>query len=153
MDRIQIIGDTTPAISQGFRDKLRAQDPTLTVSWNWKKRRFVIEQCVRHHASTAEHNHLCERIYVLLVQDPDGGMLALGDHVLEEIRRRDIHRAGYGPNDLGRFTRDMQAKLEDHQQKIDAAQADAVHHASRVNRRQLLRAISMMQNHSLEVNQ
>lgn len=153
MDRI-IIGDVSPTISEVFRAKLRTFDADLYVSWNPRRRRFQIEQCVGHHAPTAAHSHLCERIYVLLVQGDEGEMLGLGEHVFKELRARDVRNAGYTEDHRGaeNFLRDMNNQCEASQRKIEADQADAVRHCSRMNRRQLLRAIGMMQQHSLEIN-
>lgn len=152
-DRITIIGGGAPSIPENFRTALRALDPSLLVTWNPGKRRFVIEQCVQHLAPTTEHTHLCGRVYVYLVQDPEGNMMGLGDAVLQEIRRRDVSRSGYGPDDLQKWTRDMQTQLDAARERIEKQQADSVHHASRFNRRQLLRAIHLMQQHSMQVNQ
>lgn len=159
MDRIKLIGGGQPAIPADFKAKLRALDPSLLVRWNqppeFSKRppRFVIEQCIGHHGPTAEHTHVCQRLYVFLVQDSDGNMAQLGDWVLEEIKRRDVQRAGYGPNDLERFCRDNQQEVLAQRAKIEADQADAVKHASKFNRRQLIHALDLMGRHSLEVNQ
>lgn len=152
---IHIVGDAAPAISAEFKARLKAFDPLLCVSWNRLRRRFVIEQCIAHHAPTSEHSHLCERIYVLLVESPEGTMLGLGDHVFTELRARDVRNAGYTEDARGRenFLRDAANACERSQRKIEADQADAVRHCSRSNRRQLSRAIHLMQQHSLNVNQ
>lgn len=160
MDRIELIGGGSPSVPDWFRIRLRELDPTLLVRWNQpppfsrRPARFVIEQCVRHHASTSEHNHLCERIYVLQCQDDEGAMMPLGEAVLNEIKRRDVAAAGYGPDDLARFCADNQALVLAEREKIDQAQTDAVKHASRFNRRQLLHAITLMGRHDVcRVNQ
>lgn len=160
MDRITLVGGGRPAIPEGFRERLRALDPTLCVRWNqpppWSKKppRFIIEQCVKHYAIGAEHDHTCQRLYVFLVQDAEGGMMPLGDAVLEEIKSRDVQRAGYGPNDLDRFIREHQEQLDANREQITAAQADSVRHASRFNRRQLLKAVHLIQQHDVcRINQ
>jgi hypothetical protein len=160
MDRILLIGGGAPAVPESFRQRLHALDPTLLVRWNQPPKgsrrpaRFMIEQCVRHHGeAVTDHSHLCERIYVFQCQNPDGTMMPLDDAVLEEIKKRDVMQSGYGPNDLARFCKDHQDLVMDQRRKIEEEQADAVKHASRFNRRQLLQAITLMGRHSLEVNQ
>lgn len=156
VDRIQLTGrDAAPTVSEQFKKQLRALDPTLCVRWNqppaFSKRppRFVIEQCVRHHAAGTEHDHTCQRIYVLICQDADGCMLPLGETVLEEIRARDVTKAGYGPNDLKKFCDDNQALVLAERKKMEQDQEDSIRHASKFNRRHLLRAVNLMGQHDV----
>lgn len=135
-----------PTIPESFKQQLRSYDPTLHVEWNSRKMRFVIQQCVQHHAPTSDHNYLCERIYVLLVQDPEGCMMSLGEAVMNMIKARDVTKAGYGPNDREKWIADRNAEEIVEKQRIDAAQADAVKHASRFSRRQLLSAFNQLAN-------
>jgi hypothetical protein len=159
MDRIKLVGGGQPAVPESFRAKLKALDPNLCVRWNqppaFSKRppRFVIEQCVKHHAAGTEHDHTCERLYVMLVQGPDGSMAGLGDWVLDEIKRRDVQRSGYGPDDLARFCRDNQTEVLAQRAKMEKDQEESVRHASKFNRRQLCRALTLMGRHDLRVNQ
>lgn len=145
-DRITLVTDdfSGPSIPESFEQQLRAYDTSLMVRWNSKKMRFVIEQCVEHHAPTPEHNHLCARIYVLLAQDREGCMMPLGSGVLEMIRARDVTKAGYGPNDKDRWIADQNDKEVKAREKIKADQDDAIEHSSRSNRRQLLRAFNQL---------
>lgn len=142
-----------PAIPESFRESLRQYDPNLIVAWNTIKKRFVIEQCVEHLAEGTAHTHICRRNYVAIAQDDEGHMLPLGDKVMEMIKARDVLNAGYGPDDLQKFLADQKAAGVAERERISKAQDDAIKHGSRFNRRQLLKAVSLMQNHSLEVNQ
>lgn len=154
INRILLPGQQSeaPSVPEGFREKLRQYDPTLCVSWNTFKKRFVIEQCVRHNSDTAEHTHVCLRNYVLLVQDPEGCMLGLGEKVIEMIAQRDVTKAGYGPDDLDRFIRDMRNKRQEHYQKTERKMDQVIGEGARDNRRQLLKAVHLIQQHNLTPN-
>jgi hypothetical protein len=147
-DQITLVTDdfSGPKVSEKFLFQLKSYDPTLLVRWNSRKMRFVIEQCTRHHAPGPEHTHICERIYVFLVQDDDGCMMSLGDQVIEKIKARDVTRAGYGPNDLRRWISDQDAKETKVREKIELDQRDAVRHCSRDGRAQVIRAFNMLNN-------
>jgi hypothetical protein len=147
-DQITLVTDdfSGPKVSEKFFYDLKQYDPTLLVRWNSRKMRFVVEQCTHHHAPTAEHSHLCERIYVFLVQDDDGCMMSLGGQVLEKIKARDVTKAGYGPNDLRRFLFDASEPERKAREKIDRDQTDAVKHCSRDGRAQVIRAFNMLNN-------
>lgn len=159
MDRIHLVGGGIPAVPDAFLASLRAYDPTLLVRWNqppsFSKRQpgFVIEQCIRHLAPGSEHSHVCQRSYVMTCRAADGSMLPLGDAILNEIKRRDVTKAGFGPEDHARFCRANHETLMTQRAKIERDQAEAVRHASRLNRRQLLQAIRLMGKHDLRVNQ
>ena len=155
INRIVLPGASSeaPAVPEGFREKLRQYDPSLLVSWNTFRKRFVIEQCIQHLAPTAEHTHICRRIYVLLVQDGEGCMMPLGEKVMEMIAARDTQKAGYGPNDLARFIADSRKKRREHYDAIDRHMNQTMHDATKDGRRQLLKAAHLIQQHSLEVNQ
>jgi len=141
-----------PAISDAFRERLRQLDPDLCVAWNYVKKRFVIEQCVKHLSGTAEHSHVCDRNYVLMVQDEDGCMMSLGEKVIEMVKARDVSRLGYGPNDLARFQTDIKAAAKEEIKRREEAGESVIRYASRHNRRQLLSAIHLIQQHNLTPN-
>lgn len=141
-----------PAIPESFRAQLRQYDPDLLVAWNHIKKRFVIEQCVQH-AGGPEHTHVCGRNFVVLAQDDDGVMLPLGDRVMEKIKAADVTRAGYGPEDLAKFLKDQKAVLAADRKDREQKSRDAVTHGSRFNRRQLLKAKHLIDQHNLTVNQ
>lgn len=155
INRILVPGQTSeaPAIPDGFREKLRRYDPSLCISWNTFRKRFVIEQCIQHNAAGPEHTHVCNRIYVCIAQDPDGCMMPLGDRVMNMIAARDVQKAGYGPNDLQRFIADNRAKRREHSERIDKQMNETIREATKDGRRQLLKAAHLIQQHNLEVNQ
>lgn len=145
-DKITLVTDdfTGPAISETFKRELRALDPTLLIRWNPRRMRFVIEQCTEHHAPGPEHDHLCARIYVLLVQDPEGGMMSPSSATLEQIKARDVTKAGYGPGDLQRWTKERADEDAETRKTIERKQREAVKHASAYGRRQLLQAFQKL---------
>ena len=155
INRIVLPGQPSegPAIPESFIAQLRQYDSTLLVAWNSIKNRFVIEKCDEHYAEGPAHSHLCRRSYVLMAQDDEGVMLPLGDHVMDKIRAADVTRAGYGPDDLAKFLADQKAVLKKDHEDRDKKMRDAVRHGSKLNRRQLLRAIHLIQQHNLTVNQ
>ncbi len=147
INRILMPGQTgeAPAVPDAFRERLRQIDPDLCVAWNSVKKRFVIEQCVKHLSGTAEHSYLCDRLYVCMAQDEDGCMLPLGEKVIERIKARDVSRVGYGPNDLTRFQADIRRAAKAEVARRQEAGEAAIRYGSRHNRRQLLKAIHKMQ--------
>lgn len=142
-----------PAIPESFRESLRQYDPNLIVAWNTIKKRFVIEQCVEHLAEGTAHTHICRRNYVAIAQDDEGVMIPLGDKVIDMIRARDVLNAGYGPGDLEKFIADQKALGTAERERLEKEQDAVLRYGSRHNRRQLLKAVHLMQQHSLEVNQ
>lgn len=142
-----------PAIPDSFRRQLRQYDPSLLVAWNEIKKRFVIEQCVKHLSPGPEHSHICDRLFVALAQDDEGVMLPLGDKMMDKIKAADVTRAGYGPNDKSRFLADQKKILAADREDRDRKTDDAFKHGSRFNRRQLLKAKHLIDQHNLTVNQ
>lgn len=147
-DRIKIIGGGSegPAIPESFVRQLREYDRTLLVQWNPVKNRFVVQQCIKHHAPTEAHNHLCERIYVFLCQDSEGCMMGLGDAVMNAIKARDVTKAGYGPEHLQKWIDDRTEEDMKNRERIAVRQADVIRHCSRFNRRQILGAFTQLEN-------
>jgi hypothetical protein len=155
INRIVLPGQPSegPAIPESFVAQLRQYDPTLLVAWNGIRKRFVIEKCDQHLSGVEAHTHLCRRSFVVMAQDDDGVMMPLGDRVMDKIRAADVTNAGYGPDDLARFLADQKAVFKKYREDIDAKSADAIRHGSRINKRQLLKAIHLIQQHDLRVNQ
>lgn len=156
VNRVVLVGNSqggAPAVSDAFRQMLRGYDPDLLVSWNSLKRRFVIEQCVRHYAATSEHTHVCQRLYVLMAQDEAGVMVPLGEKVMDMIREKDTRKAGYGPGDLARFLRDQRRVIEADREDRSKKMGEVIRYGSRHNRAQLRKALHLIQQHDLRVNQ
>lgn len=144
-------------VPEGFLARLREFDPALTAAWNARRQRFVIEQCVKHHAPTEHHTHVCERVYVWLVQTedgPGGGFLSLDnvDHILRKLASIDLRRQGYGPEDHGRFCSDRQYELEKEREKAESAAKELPRLARKDNWLSMNRAMLLLEKHGLRVN-
>ena len=92
---IVVVGDPSPSFPEDFNRRLQAFDKDLWITWHkspasrkpgcWK-----IEMCVEHNGryrvnAMPEHDHLCRRIYVMMVQDEEGTPMPLGDHVFAKL--------------------------------------------------------------------
>lgn len=149
---IHVVGDAAPSVPDWFRTRLAHYDPTLLLAWNGRKRKWVIEQCVRHHAPAAAHSHVCERIYVWMVQDAQGDPMPLGEHVLEKLAAIDLQRQGFGPEDREKFIRRLNQEQLELERKREAEIASMMRHNRLYHRVQLNRAFSLIQRHDLRVN-
>jgi hypothetical protein len=154
INRIVLPGQSSeaPAIPESFREQLRQYNPTLLVAWNHIKKRFAIEQCVKHLSPGPEHSHVCDRLFVVLAQDDEGVMLPLGDAVMNKIKAADVSRAGYGPDDLENFLKSQKLILKADQDNREKKVDDAFKHGSRFNKRQLLKAKHLIDQHDLRPN-
>lgn len=154
INRIVLPGQTSegPAIPESFVRQLRQYDPTLLVAWNQIKKRHVIEQCVRHLSPGPEHSHLCDRNFVVMAQDDEGVMLPLGDAVIDKIKAADVSRAGFGPDDLAKFLSSQKEVLKADRADRDKKMTEAFKHGSRFNKRQLLHAKHLIDQHDLRPN-
>ena len=140
-----------------FLTRLATFDPTLYVEYNPKRHRWVIEQCVEHFAAGTAHTHICRRIYVWLVQDPDGNYLSLdhADRIFEELARRDTQRAGYAPTPEGlkKFLADADYGLQREHEKIDSEIAKQPKLARKDNWLSMNRLKLMLDKHGLPVSE
>jgi hypothetical protein len=156
INRVVLPGETLdgPAIPDSFRESLRQYDATLLVTWNARRKRFVIEQCIEHLAATAEHTHVCRRQYVCMAQDDeDKSMLPLGDKVMDLIRARDVSRLGFGPEDTQKFIAKAAGEQAAHAADIEEKRAEIIRDGGKDNKIQLRKALHLIQQHSMEVNQ
>lgn len=132
----------------------------LHVSWHVKKQRFVIEQCIEHHADPVPnedgvvvHNHLCRRIYVWLVRDEDdgteaGGYMPLGDRVIQKLHEMETYRKyGTGPAALARFRAESAAFDRDQAAKKKEDAHDVFQYLKRHNRIVRNKLRTMMSRH------
>src|SRR5450631_4599787 len=90
--KIEVLGDPTPSFPEDFNRKLQEFDRDLLVMWHLPPHlktqpgRWKIEMCIKHSGENwlngrPKHSHVCDRTYVMMVQDDDGTPLPLGDHV------------------------------------------------------------------------
>ncbi len=150
---ITVIGDAIPAAPETFLRRMRQLDPSLHLSWNGRKHKWLIEQCIEHHAAGALHDHTCRRVYVYLVQAENGDPMPLSERVLDKLKEIDTQRQGYGPDRLEAWRRDRMNEQLELEARRNEEMRDAIRHSSRYNRRQLLRAVTLMGRHDLRVNQ
>lgn len=148
-NRITILSSEAPAIPESFIRSLRGYDPKLHVQWNPKRRRFTILVCTQHLAPTEMHTHICRSEYVFLCQTDDGELLPLSDAVIDEIRRRDVSRAGYGPTDARRFCADAEFARITNDEEIARQQRQIMTDNTRDNKRQLRKAYDLIQRHDM----
>ena len=132
-------------ISDSFVKSLQSIfTPDLCVSWNERKQRYVIEQCIEHQGSSfpnpegvVEHSHLCRRIYVWLVRDEENGdcYMPLSQRVIEKLHEMETYRKyGTGPDALRRF-REESARFDADQAQRQREQAhETMQYAKRHNR-------------------
>lgn len=161
---IQLMGDQTPSYPEDFQRRLQAFDQDLYLSWHQpptrKPGRWKIEQCVLHSGSfypdgRPRHDHLCQRIYVMMVQDDELVPLPLSEHVFEELRKRrsNVERLG-GPTERGlrNFVQESTNIDQELAAKREAASEDVKQHNRRFNRLGLNRLIHLIQQSDLRLN-
>src|ERR1043165_5149069 len=125
---------------EDFVGQLRAFDPRLIVTWNRRKNRWLIEECMQHaiEAPIEGHCHLCRRSYVWLVQDPDGGYMPLCSRIIEELKGMDVCRKFGSPEGvvkaMDKIDRKNQAAEKKHVR-------EHIQNQKRDNKRQLEQAI------------
>ena len=154
-DKILLVGDDHLEPSEEFKAKLKAFDPDLCVSWSRTKHRFVIEQCVEHNAPTAEHNHLCRKSYVWMVQDEEKTMMPLCDKVFDKLRQMRANTESFGgPTERGlhNFKLYTDGIDEERKQKGAAAMREIARLNSLDNRVQLNKAHMLITRHDMRPN-
>lgn len=159
---IQVCGQGVPSFPEEFNTKLQELDKDLWIVWHhpptWPASRcgvWKIEMCIRHFAGDwpngkPKHDHSCQRIYVMMVQDDEGTPLPLGDHVLEKLRamRANSERlGGETPRGLANFIRESNNIDHELANKRAIADEDRMQHNRRYNRRQLSKAYDLLQRH------
>lgn len=127
MSELVVIGDTRREAPEDFKQKLRAFDPDLLVTYDVRRHRWKIEQCVLHLAPGAEHSHVCDRVYVWLLQTDEGDYLSLEnwDGIRDKLRSIDTRAQGYAPDEKGleRYRADSAYKTELAQRKRESDMA------------------------------
>lgn len=150
-DLIQLIGDDgvrNPDAS--FVSRLHNFDPNLTVGWNTRKNRWMIETCVEHLSGKKEHSHLCRRDWVLTAETPDGDMLPLCDKVLEMVKEKAAYCEQFGgatEQGLKNYLQHVRNTEAEMKATRERKMRESSRNASRDNRRQLNEARTLMQRH------
>lgn len=165
--RVEVLGDQTPSFPEEFNRRLQAFDKDLIVVWHLpphmrtKAGRWKIEMCTRHHAGELwpdgriKHSHLCQRVYVWMVQDSEGTPMPLGDHVLDKVRemRANSERLG-GQTERGlrNFIQESNSIDEELAAKREAATDDVRAHNRRFNGPQFNKLMDLVARHDMRPN-
>lgn len=163
---IKVLGETVPSFPEDFNRRLQAFDRDLWITWHvspvarnrpgcWK-----IEMCTRHRSAfwpdgKPQHSHLCERVYVMMVQDEEDTPLPLGDHVVAKLSEMRSYTESFGgQTERGRenFIRHSNTVDETLAEKREAAAEDVKTHNSRFNRRQLRKLADLVAQHDMRPN-
>jgi hypothetical protein len=134
--------DRTP--NAVFLKKLKAFDSALVVYFNRFKGRWVIDRCV--HGNACAHSGNCERVNAMIVQSPEGGYMPLGEHVFEELRKRDLWRQFDSAEHMGAV---QSTQAEEQRDKIVADIRGDFNSMIREDRVQLNRFRHLIQTHDI----
>jgi hypothetical protein len=145
--------DIEHVVPPWFAAALRETDPNLIVYFNPMRKRWVIDRCTRggvHNAGAHLHTNECPRTNVTVVQD-EGQYMPLCQAVIDDLRSRDAW-AQHGSSEQFLKVSDNAADEDEAARKraIDVIYAET----TKDNRRQLMRAFHLMQQHdTARVNQ
>jgi hypothetical protein len=133
---------------ESFVGQLYSLDPRLIVTWNRRKHRWVIEECMEHiiEAPTLGHSHLCRRSYVWMVQGEDGSYRPLESSVIEELKGMDVYKKYGGPDGVIRRMQEIDAENQDKQRKDIREEIQA---RKRDNRRQINEVVTLVERHNI----
>jgi hypothetical protein len=162
---IRVIGESVPSFPAEFNRQLQAFDPELWITWHKsplssKPGRWKIERCVVHQGSfrlngKPEHSHLCNRVYVWMVQDDEGTPMTLGEHVFTKLREmRQTWEALGGDTPRGvrnalALSDSIDAELE---QKREAAREDMIQYNQKDKRLQINKLVNLVEQHDMRPN-
>jgi hypothetical protein len=136
-----------------FATALRETDPNLILYFNPQRKRWIIDRCTRggvHNAGVHEHTNDCPRTNVRVVED-QGQYMPLCQAVIDDLRGSDAWARHTDVNQFMLSNDNAAAEdVADRKRKIDALHSEA----TRDNRRQLMRAYHLMQQHdTARINQ
>lgn len=139
---------------EGFYNRLQEiLGSDLHVEWNHRRERWVVEQCIEHHAPTKKHSHLCRRIYVWLVQGDGNEFMPLGDRVVEHLQSIETSRKyGTGEAAYSRFV--QESRDFDQKQANDARlrSQETMKYARQHNKFEWNKFWTMFKRHSMKPN-
>jgi hypothetical protein len=136
-----------------FTEGLRAIDPALIVYWNPLRARFVIDRCTAagvHHIADHQHTPECPRTNVKIVQDEAGQYRPLARDILQWLREHDTWAQHNSSQD---FIAALNKECEEYNEKLRLERKDNTRAHTMDNKRQLLRAYHLFQQHDMKVNQ
>jgi hypothetical protein len=159
---IVVMGESTPSFPEDFQKRLQAFDSSLLIVWHkpphWPRHRrgvWKIERCVQHRPDGGPHNHVCNRVYILMCQDSDGTPMPLGEWIFEKLREMRHNWEAMGGDtergvrnalaDSNRIEQEMEAKRE-------AASEDMIHYNRKDKRVQINKLVTLVQRHDMRPN-
>jgi hypothetical protein len=133
---------------ESFVEQLSSLDARLIVTWNRRKHRWVIEECMEHaiESPSGGHSHLCRRSYVWMVQGEDGSYRPLESSVIEAVKGMDINKKFGGAEGIIRRMEEIEAE-NDAQQRKDIR--DEIQARKRDNRRQINEVVTLIERHNV----
>ncbi len=164
---IIVLGEQTPTFPTDFQRKLQAFDKDLLLTWHrppdWPRHRrgvWKIEMCVRHNGmfrgdGYPEHNHVCDRRYVMMCQDDEGTPKPLGEWVFEQLGKMRANSERYGgqtERGLRNFIQESNNIDEALAAKREATMEDVKQHNRKDKRVQFNKLMHMIEQHDLRPN-
>jgi hypothetical protein len=157
---IVVMGESTPSLPEAFQKRLTAFDSSLLVVWHKppftkKPGRWKIERCVKHRPDGGAHNHICNRVYILMCQDEDGVPVPLGEWVFERLREMRHNWEALG-GDTERGVKNAIALSNAVEQEVAAKREMAAEDVKNYNRKdkrvQVNRLMHLIEQHDLRPN-
>ncbi len=133
---------------ESFLESLYSFDPRLIVTWNRRKHRWVIEECMEHAIESPHrgHSHLCRRSYVWMVQDEDGSYRPLESSVIEALKGMDIQKKYGGAEGIVKRMQEIDKQNEEQERK---AIREHIQNQKRDNRRQINELVTLIERHNI----
>ena len=134
--------------NESFVASLHALDPRLIVTWNRRKHRWLIEECMQHAIESPSdgHSYLCRRSYVWLVQAEDGSYRPLESSVIEELKGMDVQKKYGGPDGIIRRMNEITAENDAKERKHVR---DRIQDGNKDNKRQREELITLIDRHNI----
>lgn len=162
---LTVVGESVPNFPADFNRFLQLFDRDLWVTWHRsphsrKPGRWKIERCLKHHAGyalngTPEHTYLCQRVYILMVQDAEGVPMPLGEHVINKLREMRSNWESLG-GDTERGVKNALAASDAIEGQLEArrelATADMIEHNQKDKKNQFNKLYDLIDRHDMRPN-
>lgn len=164
---IIVMGESTPSFPEDFQRKLQAFDKDLLLSWHrpphWPRHRrgvWKVEMCLQHNGQfyadgRPQHDHVCNRSYVLMCQDEEGTPMPLGEWIFEQLgkmRRNSEKYGGQTERGLRNFIQDSNSIDDTLKAKREEASQEVTAYNRKDKRVQFNRLIHLIEQHDLRPN-
>lgn len=164
---IMVLGEQTPSFPEDFQRKLQAFDKDLLLSWHrpphWPRHKrgvWKVEMCIAHNGrfyadGRPQHDHVCNRIYVLMCQDDEGTPKPLGEWIFEQLGKMRQNSEKYG-GQTERGLRNFREESDRIDQALAAKRAADSEDVKRYNRKekrvQINKLMTLIERHDLRPN-